>query len=176
MSPNTAELFPRFPVEPPPTIIEIEIPIQPRPQRRPRVVSRPDGRGGFRPIAIKDKQQEAAERSLEALLLPYRPVSPMEGPVYLSVECFMQPPKTAPPPARRGGLKPKEWLYRAQEGQIWHISPPDLDNLVKQIKDVMTNLGFWLDDRQICKLQAEKRYGVPARWIIRAIQGMPGWE
>lgn len=35
---------------------------------------------------------------------------------------------------------------------------PDADNLAKLPLDVMTKLGYWLDDGQICDLRVVKRY------------------
>ena len=40
----------------------------------------------------------------------------------------------------------------------WHTARPDLDNLVKLICDV-GNTIIWEDDKQICRIALEKRYG-----------------
>ena len=44
----------------------------------------------------------------------------------------------------------------------YHSVKPDIDNLIKYISDVM-NKGFYIDDSQICSIQAEKKYGDPPR-------------
>ena len=40
----------------------------------------------------------------------------------------------------------------------WHISSPDVDNLVKFVLDAL-NGRFWLDDKCIVYLKATKSYG-----------------
>lgn len=39
------------------------------------------------------------------------------------------------------------------------ITRPDCDNLAKLVIDVMTDLGFWVDDAQITTLMISKDYG-----------------
>ena len=38
----------------------------------------------------------------------------------------------------------------------YRINKPDTDNLVKMLKDVMTELGFWRDDAQVASEVIEK--------------------
>ena len=41
----------------------------------------------------------------------------------------------------------------------WHTSKPDLDNLVKAVKDAITQIGvIWADDSQVCATVTEKIY------------------
>jgi len=40
----------------------------------------------------------------------------------------------------------------------YHTKRPDLDNLIKSVKDALTGI-IWKDDSQIVKLRAEKRFG-----------------
>lgn len=54
------------------------------------------------------------------------------------------------------------------EGRIGHVVKPDLDNLAKQLKDAMTRMRFWEDDRQIVRLVCEKRYSETPCWEISA--------
>lgn len=51
-------------------------------------------------------------------------------------------------------------------GRIGHTVKPDLDNLCKQLKDAMTRLRFWQDDRQVVRLVCEKVYGLDPCWKI----------
>lgn len=44
---------------------------------------------------------------------------------------------------------------------------PDCDNYVKEIKDIMTALGFWGDDAQVVDLRVVKRYAEKATICIR---------
>ena len=53
-------------------------------------------------------------------------------------------------------------------GKMWHTSKPDTDNLCKQLKDAMTRLGFWADDRQVAAYgRMEKLYGERGEWRVR---------
>lgn len=40
----------------------------------------------------------------------------------------------------------------------WHTTKPDRDNLDKAVCDALTNLGIWLDDKQVCDGRIQKRY------------------
>jgi len=46
-----------------------------------------------------------------------------------------------------------------------HVKKPDLDNLVKFVKDCANGV-LWDDDSQVCNLTAAKRYGQLPRTII----------
>lgn len=68
---------------------------------------------------------------LTEALRPYAPAEPMKGPIRLCTE----------------------WKFPRGKSHLdgeWKISRPDTDNLVKALKDVMTRLGFWIDDSQVC--------------------------
>lgn len=56
---------------------------------------------------------------------------------------------------------PKSWpkwkQLAALRGEVRHASKPDLDNLVKQVKDGLSG-SLYLDDAQVCKIQAQKCY------------------
>ena len=49
----------------------------------------------------------------------------------------------------------------------WRTSKPDTDNLQKLLKDVMTRLGFWRDDAQVCSEVAEKCWASTPGIFIR---------
>ena len=51
-------------------------------------------------------------------------------------------------------------------GQQYHTHKPDLDNLAKQLKDAMTRLQYWYDDRQVVRLICQKAYGETGRWEV----------
>lgn len=75
---------------------------------------------------------------------------PLEGPIYMKVQFGIEMPKSQ---ARKRIPRPR----------IWRVKKPDLDNLVKLIKDGCSKVVF-LDDNQIVKLSAEKiqcRQGEP---------------
>lgn len=56
---------------------------------------------------------------------------------------------------------PKSWSQkkRAQAigGEITHTSKPDLDNLIKAVKDGLNGI-VWADDAQVVRVVAEKKY------------------
>ena len=45
-----------------------------------------------------------------------------------------------------------------------HTKKPDLDNLVKSVKDAMTDCGVWKDDSQVTRLWTEKGYAPSSRF------------
>lgn len=77
-------------------------------------------------------------------------VPPLEGPVALVVRAFL-------------GI-PKSWsLKKQRQAAIGEITPtkrPDLDNIVKAIKDGANGVT-WKDDSQVIDVRASKRYGTP---------------
>lgn len=118
-------------------------------------------RGGHS-VTYKSGQQQANERTLDALLAPHAPEAPLSGPVFLEFRALFPPPKSA-------GKKARAAMLRGTEA---HTKKPDLDNLTKQLKDAMTRLRFWNDDRQVVRLVCEKRYGEPGRWEV-CVREMP---
>lgn len=68
-----------------------------------------------------------------------KPEHPFEGAVVLSVMFRFPRPKSHL--RKDGSLKPSAPLE--------HTQKPDLDNLVKAVKDAMANAGYWRDDAQV---------------------------
>lgn len=80
-------------------------------------------------------------------LMPYRPDRPMHGPLKLTVAwCF--PPQDRAPAG----------TYKATK--------PDTDNMIKLLKDCMTELGFWIDDAQVAVERLTKGYDDPSGIFI----------
>ena len=127
------------------------LPCVPTAQARARHMVRA-GRG----VTYKSAGQQANERTLEALLAPHAPAVPLDGGVVLEFRAVFPPPKSASKKVRTAMLR----------GTEPHTKKPDLDNLAKQLKDAMTRLQFWHDDRQVVRLVAEKRYGESGRWEV----------
>ncbi len=124
----------------------------PTAQQRARHMTTPNG---FH-RAYKSEAQEANERTLEALLRPHVPPSPLEGGLELSFRAVFPTPGS-------GSRKEHAAMLR---GGICHTVKPDLDNLAKQLKDAMTRLRFWHDDKQVVRLVCEKRYGERPAWQV----------
>lgn len=79
---------------------------------------------------VKDAQMELARQ-----LLPHKPAKPFEGP--LAVRMIWK-------------FSRASWDNKAQKTSF-RTSRPDLDNLVKGVADVMTDLGFWKDDSVVAE-------------------------
>ena len=107
-------------------------------------------------MTFKSGTQRANEQTLDALLAPHAPEAPLTGAVTLEFRAVFPPPKSASKKARAAMLR----------GIEPHTKKPDLDNLTKQLKDAMTRLQFWRDDRQVVRLVCEKRYGETGRWEV----------
>lgn len=107
--------------------------------------------------AYKSAAQKANERTLEALLVRHVPKMPITGALELSFTACFPAPKSASKKARAKMLS----------GEICHTVKPDLDNLAKQLKDAMTRMRFWHDDRQVVCLRCSKRYAEKPGWIVR---------
>ena len=79
----------------------------------------------------KSKGAKQTFSTLTAALKPFAPAVPMDGPIHLTVV----------------------WKFRANKLHktgTWRTSRPDTDNLQKALKDVMTRLGYWVDDSRVC--------------------------
>ena len=72
----------------------------------------------------------------QAILEQHVPESPLKGPIALRI--IVTWPHTAESMKRsRGG------------GEVYKITKPDGDNVLKGIKDIMTKLGYWEDDNHV---------------------------
>ena len=90
-----------------------------------------------KPYVYTPENVQAAKDEIIKHLRPFKPTTPITGPVELHV------------------------LWRFPKGKRhkhyeWRITKPDTDNLEKLLKDCMTYLGFWEDDAQVVKETAEK--------------------
>jgi Holliday junction resolvase RusA-like endonuclease len=57
------------------------------------------------------------------------------------------------------------WIWQA-ETEAWKPTKPDTGNLQKAILDIMTKLGFWRDDAQICDERCRKSWGpIPGIYV-----------
>jgi len=133
--------------------MKLTIPIIPKAQQRARHAVR-----GKHAMAYKAGSQRRAEETIKAYLLPYVPKKPLTGAICLSVMVFLPIPKS----------KPKWWKENAAAGRIVPTTKPDLDNLIKNIKDCLTDMRFWTDDRLVVKYGpgTGKYYSDDPRWEI----------
>jgi Holliday junction resolvase RusA-like endonuclease len=77
-------------------------------------------------------------------------VTMMTGPVLLTLWFSMPRPKSH---YRTGKLSDKLKAYTP----YYHTSKPDLDKLIRCVKDALTGIA-WRDDSQVCFVLAEKFY------------------
>lgn len=82
---------------------------------------------------------------------------PLDGPLLLEVTVVL------PIPASWSGRRKRD----AAVGAIGASKKPDLDNFIKAIADGCNGVA-WVDDSQVVKLHAEKRYGDSPRVEVRA--------
>lgn len=140
-------------------MIAFTLPIVPTAQARAR-----HGVVNGHSMTFKSDAQRANEQTLDALLSRYAPAAPMSGAVALEFIAVFPPPRSASKKAREAMLR----------GTEPHTKKPDLDNLAKQLKDAMTRLQFWCDDRQVVRISCEKRYGDTGRWEVCIREAMEG--
>lgn len=116
--------------------------------------ARRKGKGGKEYIAMATPEKTevyenlvklAAEAAMRTLQYPM-----LLGPVELRVSAFFPIPVS--------------WSLKKQRaaalGDLIHQSRPDLDNVVKAIKDGCNSVA-WKDDSQVADLVGRKRYGDP---------------
>jgi Holliday junction resolvase RusA-like endonuclease len=137
--------------------MKLTIPIIPTGQARARATVR-NGHA----MVYKGKKQLHAENALMAFLAQHAPAEPITGPVSLTFTAHMPIPTS----------RPKSWKEGARNGAHRPCGKPDLDNVAKHLKDCLTTMRFWEDDRQVVDLTAKKVYSDLPRWeieIVRAI-------
>lgn len=136
--------------------MKFTIPLPPKAQKRARSRAVMQGDRAFS-MTYKDKGQRIEEDKFIALLCQYRPEIPLDGPILLGVRAYLPIPES----------KPKKFKAAAQAGEIRPTTKPDLDNLLKHLKDCCKGI-FWIDDKQVVGYLPEtgKYYGYPARWEI----------
>lgn len=99
-----------------------------------------------KPMFYEPTELLAVRQKLEAHLAKYVPEEKYTGPVRLMTKwCF---PNGKHPPG------------------TYKTTKPDTDNMVKTLKDVMTKLGYWVDDSLVASEIIEKFWAdVPGIYI-----------
>lgn len=131
--------------------------IPPRGQARPRHTRIKKKDGQEFDLTYKTKEQVQDEKKVEALMFLHRPSVPYKGPLLFGLRAYFPVPSS----------KPRKFHEAALAGEIRPTSRPDLDNILKHVKDVATGI-FWLDDDQVVGYigATGKYYGDPARYEI----------
>ncbi len=136
------------------TAIEFEIPMVPRPKQsdRQQIIAPKNGKPAF----ARHYQPEAVTqnaKSLASLVAPHRPEIPLDGPVGLRFD-VVYPYRKSEAKKNRLALIPKD-------------TKPDIDNLKKQLCDVLQACGFFVNDAQIAEACGRKFWGKQARTVIQ---------
>jgi Holliday junction resolvase RusA-like endonuclease len=134
----------------------LKSPIVPKAQKRAR--SRIAGNGKRQFVQVyKDEDQRNEEENFKAMLYRQLPdgFHPIQGAVKLDVVALMPIPSSS-------GRKYASYAM----GFYPHIKKPDLDNLVKQVKDCCKG-SVWIDDKQVISLKADKMYSDAPGWVIK---------
>ena len=116
------------------------VPGRPRGQQRPRFVKKLG-------IAFTPKETRVAAADVRAAFVAAHPDHRLwEGPIFLRVVARYDSP-----------AKPK-WLAERRAGNTTpFVQRPDLDNIVKLVKDALSKVA-WKDDSQVFQLLAHKFY------------------
>ena len=102
--------------------------------------------------SAKDKKQ------IWLQIARFKPKRPLEGKIMLFATFYMPRPKSHYRTGKYANvLKDKMPEY--------HTNTPDLSNLIKLYEDILQP-SFYLDDSQICRIQAEKVYSKQPRTEI----------
>ena len=84
------------------------------------------------------------------------------GPIQLNVYCSFS--------------MPASWSKkkRAESQGALHDAKPDSDNVLKAVKDALTDCGVWIDDKQVALASISKRWSVTPQteiWIRKCEPG-----
>jgi len=120
--------------------ITVVIPGEPVAQGRPRFSTF----GGF-PRAYDPKKSKDAKQSIRFFVadaMRKQNTTALEGPIMLYAQFGIKLPVS-------------QERKRTPRPRVWRTKKPDLDNLIKLIKDACSGVAF-LDDNQVVKVSAEK--------------------
>ncbi|NLX97582.1 MAG: RusA family crossover junction endodeoxyribonuclease [Rhodopirellula sp.] len=102
---------------------------------------------------------EAWKGAVALAAKPHLPKTPLTGPLMVSLIFCMPRPKSHYRTGKYSGeVKP--------DAPDWHTCKPDRDNLEKAVLDVLTRIGMWKDDGQVCDGSVTKIYGFPPGLLI----------
>jgi len=113
--------------------------------------------GRVRGMSYKAKEQKQDEFYISGLLAAHRPETPFDCPIVFEMTAYMPIPKS----------KPDWWKEAARNGVIFPTPKPDLDNILKNIKDCMTKMNYWRDDSLVIEEHAYELYSDHPRWLIK---------
>lgn len=95
---------------------------------------------------------------MEAYMAHLRPFETITCPVMVKIVQYMPIPKSMT----------KKNVIAAKSGEFPHAKKPDIDNLMKNLFDLMTDNQFWRDDTLVQAVISAKRFddGKGPRWVV----------
>lgn len=130
------------------TPLTIHIPGEAQGMQRPRM-----SRNGHVYTPEKSRNQTAYVRTLAAQEMMGREV--FHGAVKMVMRTVLVPAASWPKRRKEAALR----------GEIWPCRKPDLDNVEKLLLDAFNGI-VWNDDKQVCRVEKEKRYGPQALTVV----------
>jgi len=121
------------------------VPGAPVPKARPRVTRH----GTYTPAKTKDYEAKVAILAKKAMLEQGFKLT--RDAVELRIDFYL------PRPQSHYGTGRNKAIIKDQYKDIYHITKPDLDNLIKSIKDALNKIA-WKDDSQVMDIRATKDY------------------
>lgn len=119
----------------------------PKAMPRPRAYARKGKDGTVKAGVFQPGTAEAWKGSV-ALSANFSGVvgdKPLTGPIRLDIDFFFKRPKSFS-------------RHKDPDGYVHYTKKPDRDNLEKPIMDVLTDIGMWVDDSQVCDGRVRKFY------------------
>lgn len=127
---------------------------------KPQAKGRPRFTGTGR--AYTPERTRTAEEIMQGEMRQACP-APLEGPLELGISFRFR--------------RPQNWSRAKREAiddglEVWHTGRPDLDNLIKLVKDAGNGV-LWRDDAQIVRLEADKIYAAKDETVINLFPADP---
>ena len=117
------------------------------------------GKTGQRFTPARQRNNAATLRMAAMREMMFDAHKPFEEAVRLTILAEFQIPKSWPKWRKNGAIL----------GESPHSSKPDLDNIIKQIKDAFKGVVY-RDDALVSEISAKKRYGVQPKLVITVSQ------
>lgn len=136
--------------------IEVFVAGTPKAQPRARAFARGGKASVFNPATAEGWKSLIAQAIKDEI-----PETPITGPLKFKVQFFFERPKKHFYIRKTGNVL-------REDAPLWHTAKPDMDNLIKAVKDCLTTLRVWQDDSQVCM------YGTSTKEYIDSIQTTPG--
>lgn len=142
---------------------KIIIPIEPKPQSRPRF-----SKWG----AYEDPKMMKWRKEVTNYIIQNYDGDYFDGAISVDVAFYMKAPQSiSKEPSKRAKMQTLKKYQNFVRELIWHDKKPDLDNLVKAVFDSISKSEIvWKDDNLVCDLHAKKLYSSNPRIEMEIVQ------